>query len=918
MKKILPVLLGLFALALVACQPQGSTPTGGEQTPPVTGGEQTPPATEPGVTVESVELKMQDDSDIPSEVFDGSSLRLSATVKGSEQGLKVTWESSNKDLATVTNGVVKFGKVAEDSEVTISAVSKDDNTKKASHTFKIKHCLIDLANSRGNNLDTSLFMDEGSIVAEAGDIAFKFADVHHSKFYVEATITIDSQLESDAYPKFGIMIGSDETTSWNTTTSDTVVKNAFFYGDQQQASQSSGWTSFNFVPQNAEHTDWAWAGQIGGFNVSNENKWVMGEGYTIGLLRDGVNYYLFAKNGDGLKCYKHVVYTDFAADEPCYAWVGGWATGVTVSNFKCLLGDDANAMYAEPTTLDVANESPIVFINSTYQINLASDVTNLNLGAVSYVSDNETVATVDANGLVTATSTVGTANITVSYGNLSKNVKVTVTDDLKVNVVLDGKMDDALWTDTVKTNKFVFNRNTGTTLIDVYGSRNSLGIYLFFEYQSTGDYSSAPEWWQANNVELRIMNTTNLIRVNGNDQFWASDFSGGQSNFTGHYVSAPKLNEATQMYELVFELFLSYEHLGVSKDELIAISIGCNDGGNDRNGWYNTAEGMHGYGWLEPNFAKAIKVHEDGLFQPYYPESFCGENHEYGDWVTLTQASCAGDGEEARFCKWCNHKDSRVLPAGEHSYDYANLVVEVVPTCETEGSGYIPCNGGCGTNKDVTLDKDFRNHTAHDYDAPYCSNCNHTVEITRWDAGGWGNVNDWVYAVKDLAGDFVVTTTYSIQTNGIAGNWWRGVLAIVQEELPAGVEGEGSPWVTRMDWWGWCDQWQSGDKLTHDFDDDQKQMGAMENINRDAWWTNAEGGDVNSAQFEAAMTNGTIEWTCTRTGTTIRNDFKITSSTGEVFTFWTVANDVAADKHISLGLNSEFANYQVTSVVISQ
>ena len=61
MKKILPVLLGLFALMLVACQPQGSTPTGGEQTPPVTGGEQTPPATEtPAITVESVELKMQD------------------------------------------------------------------------------------------------------------------------------------------------------------------------------------------------------------------------------------------------------------------------------------------------------------------------------------------------------------------------------------------------------------------------------------------------------------------------------------------------------------------------------------------------------------------------------------------------------------------------------------------------------------------------------------------------------------------------------------------------------------------------------------------------------------------------------------------------------------------------------------------
>jgi len=915
MKKILPVLLGLFALMLVACQPQGSTPTGGEPTPPVTGGEQTPPATEtPAITVESVELKMQDGSDMPNEVFDGSSLRLSATVKGSEQGLKVTWESSNKDLATVTNGVVKFGKVTEDTEVTISAVSKDDTTKKASHTFKIKHCLIDLANSRGNNLDTSLLMDEGSLVAEAGDIAFKFADVHHSKFYVEATISIDSQLESDAYPKFGIMIGSDETTSWNTTTSDTIVKNAFFYGDQQQASQSSGWTSFNFVPQNAEHTDWAWAGQIGHFNVSNENKWNMGEGYTIGLLRDGINYYLFAKDDETIKCYKHVVYDDFAADEACYAWVGGWATGVTVTNFKCLLDDAADAMYAVPSSLSLNVESQMLYIGTTHQIVTSADVLNFNSSKLVYSSDNEAVATVDANGLVTATQTPGVANISVKYGEIEKTVVVTVTDDVKANVILDGKMDDALWTETVKANKYVFNRPAGDVLIDVYGSKNSLGVYLYVFYQSKWDCASATDWWVGNNVEFRmngvngkLWNSFEVAAGNGNnEQWWASTANGGTSNYTGHYISAPKLNEESGLYEIHFELFMSYASMGISKDDLVGFTLGSNDGGAR---WYNTPY------WNSGVFAEVIKIHEDGIGQ-FYPESFCGEEHTYGDWVTLTQASCAGDGEEARFCKWCNHKDSRVLPAGEHSYDAANLVIEVVPTCVAGGEGYIPCNGGCGTNKDVTLDKDMRNHTAHSYDAITCADCGYVEVVDRSGAGGWGDVNTWSYAVKNLAGDFVVTTTFELETSGIVGNWWHGVLPIVQEELAPGIEGEGSPWVTRMDWWGWCDPWQSTEKLTMDWE--HGDMGGKENVNRDAWWTNAAGENVTAEQFEAAMTKSVVTWKCTRTGTTVRNDFTFTLDDGTVLTYWTVATDIKVEKNLSLALATEFAKYKITNLVIEQ
>jgi hypothetical protein len=119
-----------------------------------------------------------------------------------------------------------------------------------------------------------------------------------------------------------------------------------------------------------------------------------------------------------------------------------------------------------------------------------------------------------------------------------------------------------------------------------------------------------------------------------------------------------------------------------------------------------------------------------------------------------------------------------------------------------------------------------------------------------------------------------------------------------------------------MDWWGWCDQWQSGEKLTYNFEQDE--MGAKENVNRDIWWSQANGEDCTWDQINTALLGATVKWTCTRVGTVIRSEFEITSSTGEVFTFWTEATGVAADKHISLALSNEFAKYTVHTVTISQ
>ena len=485
-----------------------------------------------------------------------------------------------------------------------------------------------------------------------------------------------------------------------------------------------------------------------------------------------------------------------------------------------------------------------------------------------------------------SSATVYVDNVSVAYA----------TKDV---VKLDGKMNDLIWTETAQVNKLVFNRNTNDVLINVYASRNSLGIYLYVEYQTTTDYSSRTDWWRGNNVEFRFNGVSGqLANLTGDPsnrtQWWVSNINGGCGNFTSQYVSAAKLNDSTGMYEIVFEIFASYEQMGVAADALIGFSLGSNDGGEK---WYNSVN------WNTSNLLDSYKIHEEGITM-YFPEEVCGGNHQYGDFIVEVQASCSADGEQAKYCKWCNHRVAEGIAKGDHSFDQNKLVYTVVPTCMNTGSGYIECNGGCGLREEYTFSKDPFNHV----------NCEKedlgvTDNVNRWTAGGWTEESTWSHLAYNLEGDFQVVTTIKLQTNDIASGWWKGILPIVQHQLEEG-SGSGSVWVTRFDWWGWCDQWSSGDKLTNNFNDMAETAG-----NRDIWWTDSNGNNVTEAQFFAGMTDSTIEWTCTRMGNLVRNDFKITTAAGEVFTYWSVAPDVAEGKVLSLHLVSEFANYQVISVV---
>ena len=49
----------------------------------------------------------------------------------------------------------------------------------------------------------------------------------------------------------------------------------------------------------------------------------------------------------------------------------------------------------------------------------------------------------------------------------------------------------------------------------------------------------------------------------------------------------------------------------------------------------------------------------------------CGDDpcsHEYGNWTTVTEATCTKSGTKSRTCKKCGHNDTASIPATGHNF----------------------------------------------------------------------------------------------------------------------------------------------------------------------------------------------------------------------------------------------------------
>lgn len=733
------------------------------------------------------------------EYYGGTSVKLTATVDG-PSGSKVNWSSSNEDVAIVKNGTVNFKNVVTETDVIITATSRDDSSKKDSVTFTVLHNAIDVDKSK--DADYSDYDDSG-VLTQVGDTALVFDGIYSTKWYVEASIAVQEYIDpsSDGYPKFGLMT-TTEPGQWNTSSETKVVKNGFFYLDANKDTQNNV-TGFSFVAQNDTHTDWNWASQLGGFSVSSSDGIKKDDYFRIGLLRDGTDYWLYSKKGEKINCYKHIVYDDIGAEEKSYAMIAGWGVGYYARDFKAYQGDEVDALFSTATKLDLVRSSYTAFINETYQIDVDLGVIDYDPKLLTFTSKNEDIATVDEKGLVTAGDKDGEAKIEVKYGDFTKEFTLTVTSDTKYNVVLDGKMDDAIYTENAKNSPIIV-RNDSKEKTTVYGSRNSRGVYLIFKQEVAGDYTSASNWWEGNNIELRFTGESGLLtnkkeletNPTNSVQYWASKHANSGSNFTDEFISSIVKSDETGRYELTFEVFASYEWLGLTGADIntkIGFTYGSNLGGSS---WSCQPH------FATTNYNETIQITADGLV--------CS-GHE-GTWTEVIAVTCTTDGEEERTCKNCGKHETRVVQStGEHNWDLENLEVTTPATCTNAGIGTASCKGaGCEEKKtDVIIAINPNNHT-QEYDAdshcyPCCKNSlTEKVEFNYPANQNWLTRN-YILGVMDGSNDWTIESDIDMVRFNGNQDCARGWAGQIQVENADGQfdNADANKMVWRQDWWGW-------------------------------------------------------------------------------------------------------------------
>ena len=733
-------------------------------------------------------------------VLDGSRVTLKAAVAGDEGvSQKVTWASSDAQVATVTNGVVNFLKVSEQKKVTISATAQADATKKAEVEFTVEHSPFDLKNSRGNP-DASLFLEEGKFVVEdPQDVALIYADIHDTRWYAEATIVITELDKTDAYPKFGIMASERDDGFWCHEQS----KQIFYYADTPSAQTT--WTGLNVVPENAEATDWFWSGQICPGQASPAMK--LGEAFKMGLMRDGDKFYTFYGKATDLTLglVGACEYTHFG-DQPNYVWVGGWKTAAEVSEVKYLVGDQIDALYEVPQNMSLKSNEETIYLGNSYQIEVLTEGL-WDRNKLTYASDNEEIATVSERGLVTANATTaGTAHITVGLKNteISATFTLHVTDDELFNVVLDGEMNDLIWSETVKTNMYLLKKDD-SNYVKIYGAKNSLGLYFFMDYTTRALANCNPnEWWTWENVEFRLANDSKAWSA----QYWLSSMNGGSfvtcATETGLPIFYKALTEGSDgLFHGAFEMHIPYGTDCVTKGEATYACFGY----APKDGWYA------GYNWYAAITENTLNITANGFA---HDGTSCSEGHAYGNWIVDVAATCSSVGSRHKTCSICGHTVTEEIPIDPeaHHFDYEHAVQSVVPDCMHTGIGTATCTL-CGAVENTVLPKDYTNHTDADYvngTHSYCHDCEIGSYLTnpngdvydRSTVGGPWDKNGW-YDCGLHTGDFTFTFEFHMQgccgaTNANGDSCWRTALPFVYKE---GYAGDADGHFFRMDWIGY-------------------------------------------------------------------------------------------------------------------
>lgn len=258
---------------------------------------------------------------------------------------RCTYESANEKICTFSSNGRLTPKGIGSTTVTIT--SKTDTTKSCTIKVTVKDVFFDQSLSMFDPRDDMSKEhpdDEGIVRTESkvtADLVVK--GVVGTKWYAECSYVLNSVGNGEYYPKLGIFA--------HTSNYSNPTDNKFYYfmnawiGETQA---NSTWTDFG-VCEVQNSTNWAWNTGITNETArhndacfSSDTVLTYGTEFTLGLLRDGINFHLFY-NGT-YKCSVKVLESLFAdvtgAPVPSYVGFFQFNSDVTFSKYTNTTADE--------------------------------------------------------------------------------------------------------------------------------------------------------------------------------------------------------------------------------------------------------------------------------------------------------------------------------------------------------------------------------------------------------------------------------------------------------------------------------------------------------------------------------------------------------------------------------------------------
>lgn len=520
----------------------------------------------------------------PTRLIENSSVTFDFIINGTidNENEFVYLFSDDESLVSIQNNVIQFASVDSDKEVVITLIDSDTKLT-SSLSFTILDSGFTFADS---TIIDENFSKKGGFCIDNENFLVNYDTEFNMPFLFETYLKAEKINDSDN--KFGIVINDK----------NELDENSLLVSLTKNSSNQSAIQLSNYDVNSSSFSNIVYTKNLN-FEIDTSSY------FHFGIIKFDDGLKILLNNEDEEIHTLPFINYDFSSFTSSVIQLYGTNTKLHVKNTTNTYEFDE--YIGRPTNIILDVNYDTTSINSTYQIDYKLEG-EYSIDKIKFTSSDTSIATVDNSGLVTTSEKGGNVKISIQYRgtNLIRIFSLDIFRNADEEFKIDGLSNEHFFQTSIGENYQEFFGNENNTKLEIYGFKNTFGVYLYVKQFINDLKNNANEWWQKDNFEFRLATESKT-----SPQYWCSTLNDGSSNIPIATVTPLKYqSSATFDYNFNSEIFFSYDTLKqIFREDIdVTTKIGITFGVNDAYGWkcndgFNTSD-----------FTKIMTIKENGIF----------------------------------------------------------------------------------------------------------------------------------------------------------------------------------------------------------------------------------------------------------------------------------------------------------------